>query len=180
MNDEGAKREEFTMKTLHIRNWAEGYTWLRKSEADALEMVLSVFSKKKKGNYESERIKQKEKEERENAPMKKLLKDLYECSLKDDPKFHFFYEPEIIIRFSSQDSLDKAVKLLEERNIQYVIYEYPSPEKSPMHPTYGEEPSGIVLKYFELFLTIFHAHSIAAITMDDSDHFDCVIEHFSI
>jgi len=52
------------MKTLHIRNWAEGYTWLRKSEADALEMVLSVFSKKKKGNYESERIKQKEKERR--------------------------------------------------------------------------------------------------------------------
>ena len=36
---------------------------------------------------------------------------------------------------------------------------------------YREEEGGIVLQHFNLFLSIFHSHSIAAIIMDKSHHF---------
>ncbi len=39
-------------------------------------------------------------------------------------------------------------------------------------PRYGEQDNPIVLAHLDLFLTIFHAHSVAAITMDDNEHFD--------
>lgn len=121
---------------------------------------------------------------------KDLLFRLYEISLKDDPKFHFFYEPEIIIRFSSVECLEKAKTYLNERKIHFDVYSYPIPEKienqlveekkeddseskreRKVH-RFGEHNSPIVLKHLDLFVTIFHAHSVAAITMDDSDHFE--------
>jgi hypothetical protein len=65
--------------------------------------------------------------------------------------------------------------LLTGRGIAFTVYNYPTPEKGehlPVMQRYGEEPGGIVLAYFDLFLNIFHAHSEAAIVMNDTEHFD--------
>lgn len=99
--------------------------------------------------------------------LKNLIKETYENCLKDDPKFHFFYEPEIIIRIDSQECLDKTKSYLASKNIQFEEYDYPFPPAGK----FGEDPSGIVAKNLELFLTIFHANSVAALTMSEQDHF---------
>jgi len=116
-----------------------------------------------------------EKKDEENnesfAKMKELLKMLYDHVLKDDPKFHFFYEPEIIIRFSSHECLERAKSYLTQKGIGTKIYDYPLPDKKRGEKVFGEEPDGIVMQHFELFLTIFHAHSVAAIIMEDQEHF---------
>ena len=99
--------------------------------------------------------------------LKQLVKELYDYSLKVDPKFHFFFEPEIIIRITSDDCLDMVKGFLSSKNINFEEYDYPFPPEGK----FGEERDGIVARNLELFLTIFHANSVAAITMNEEDHF---------
>ena len=81
--------------------------------------------------------------------------------------------------------MDKVRELLDSRDIEHITYDYPRPQEETEEERkqrqsrgkerkmrYGEEPAGVVLKYLDLFLTIFHAHSVAAIIMDDDDHHD--------
>ena len=99
--------------------------------------------------------------------MKGLLKELYDHTLKEDPLFHFFFEPEIIIRIDSEACLNKVKDFLSQRNIEFEGYDYPFPPPGK----FGEEQNGIVAKNLNLFLPVLHASSVAAITMNDSDHF---------
>lgn len=101
------------------------------------------------------------------AMLKSLVKELYEHALKDDPSFHFFFEPEIIVRISSEECLKKVKTFLEDRRIEFEEYDYPFPPPGK----FGEGRDGIVARNLDLFLTVFHAHSVAAITMDEDDHF---------
>lgn len=99
--------------------------------------------------------------------LKALVKELYDHTLKDDPKFHFFSEPEIIFRITTKDCLTKAKSFLQSKNIEFEEYDYPfAPEGK-----FGEERGGIVANNLELFLPILHAHSIAALTMSEEEHF---------
>lgn len=100
-----------------------------------------------------------------------LMKDLYKKFLKEDGLFHFFYEPEIIIRISTESVLTPVSRYLDEQNIDYEIYDYPTPKQNLTIDCYGEEPGGIVINNLDLFLPIFHAHAVAAITLNDDDHF---------
>lgn len=99
--------------------------------------------------------------------LKALIQDLYTHVLKDDPKFHFFFEPEIIIRTMEGDTLERVKNFLTERNIQFEEYDYPFAPKGK----FGELRDGIVANNLQLFLTIFHANSVAALTMTDEEHF---------
>lgn len=99
--------------------------------------------------------------------LKKLINELYEYTLKNDTAFHFFYEPELIIRISSESCLTKVKAFLSQRNIPFEEYDYPFPGAKGK---FGEEEGGIVATNLDLFLPVFHAHSVAAITMDDDAH----------
>ncbi|MBI4097015.1 MAG: hypothetical protein HY428_01200, partial [Candidatus Levybacteria bacterium] len=99
--------------------------------------------------------------------LKALVKELYDYTLKDDPKFHFFFEPEIIFRITTEVCLTKARSFLQSKNIEFEEYDYPfAPEGK-----FGEERDGIVANNLELFLPILHGHSVAAITMSEDEHF---------
>jgi hypothetical protein len=100
-----------------------------------------------------------------------LLKLLYEKFLLKDPQFHFFYEPEIIIRMSMDDLLKETSNFLIAQNYKIEIYDYPSPSKNDHQYCYGEHPDGIVIKNLDLFLPLFHAHSVAALRLSHEDHF---------
>ena len=73
------------MKTIHLTSWKE-YAW-EKNEASGF---LAFFTGKPA-----------EEDKQQDNKMKELMRELYDAALKDDPKFHFFFEPEIIIRLSS-------------------------------------------------------------------------------
>ena len=102
--------------------------------------------------------------------MKSLIKELYDSTLKDDPKFHFFFEPEIIFRITTEECLSKVKEFLQNKNIEFEEYEYPFPPEGK----FGEGKDSIVAKNLELFLTIFHANSVAAITMNEEGHFQYI------
>ncbi len=97
-----------------------------------------------------------------------LAKELYDHTLKDDPNFHFFFEPALIIRITSKDCLTKAKSFLQARSIEFEEYDYPHP--NPPEGRFGEERGGIVAKNLELFLSIFHANSVAALTMSEEEY----------
>lgn len=100
------------------------------------------------------------------SKLKNLIKELFEFTLKDDPKFHFFFEPELIIRIDSESCLEKVNSYLNGKNIPFEEYDYPFPEP----PGFGEERNGVVANNLDLFLSVFHANSVAAITLDEDSH----------
>lgn len=100
--------------------------------------------------------------------LKTLVKELYEHCLRNDPEFHFFFEPEIIIRISKKEYLDQAKSFLQDKNIKFDEYDYPFPPEGK----FGEGKESIVANNLNLFIPLFHANSVAAITMDDKKHFE--------
>jgi hypothetical protein len=48
-----------------------------------------------------------------------LVRELYDHTLKDDPQFHFFFEPALIIRITTEDSLTKVKEFLQAKNIEF-------------------------------------------------------------
>jgi len=96
-----------------------------------------------------------------------LLKDLYSNILKDDPLFHYFFEPDLIIRIKDENVLARVKAYLQDKKIEFDEYEYPHAPDGK----YGEEKDGIIDKYLDLFLAINHANSVAALLMDESEHF---------
>lgn len=99
--------------------------------------------------------------------LKALAKEVYEHILKDDPNFHFFFEPEIIFRITTENCLAKAKSFLQSKNIEFEEYDYPFPSNGK----FGEEKGSIVANNLDIFLPVLHAHSVAAITMSNDDHF---------
>lgn len=99
--------------------------------------------------------------------LKALVNELYKHTLKDDPKFHFFFEPEIIFRITLEECLSKTKSLLQNRNIEFEEYDYPFPPEGK----FGEERGSIVANNLDIFLPILHAHSVVAITMNEDEHF---------
>jgi len=123
----------------------------------------------------------------------KLIQELYQAVLVNDPLFHFFYEPELIIRISSSDVLQALSAYLTKRGIKHAVYSYPTPapvsDKAAcerelaevkrlgvgfgdpqVRQRYGEEPGGIVIRNLGLFLPVFHTHAVAALTLSSRDH----------
>ncbi|KAG2378644.1 hypothetical protein C9374_008283 [Naegleria lovaniensis] len=159
------------MKTLHIHEWPSGYPW---KELQQRKSSMSLTEQDYQLGAETRR---------------QLLHDLYHLEpngLKHDPLFHFFYEPEIIIRFSSELVRNQVKAKLDELQIGFVEYNYPTPESQYVELVAhtevmdlvekrihccGENKDGIVIRNLPLFLNIFHGHSVAALEMNREDHF---------
>ena len=101
---------------------------------------------------------------------KALAKDLFDHTLKDDPEFHFFFEPSLIFRITTEDCLMKAREFLRARNVEFEEYDYPYP--CPTEGRFGKRfgEGGIVADNLELFLPVFHANSVAALTMSEQEY----------
>jgi len=99
--------------------------------------------------------------------LKGLVKEIYDHALKNDHLFHFFFEPELIIRITVDGCLAKTKSFLQKGNITFEEYNYPfDPEGK-----FGEERGGVVANNLDFFLPVFHAHSVAALTMNEEDYF---------
>ena len=89
---------------------------------------------------------------------KKLIKELYKQFLFKDELFHFFYEPELIIRVSNKKILENIEKYLANNLILYKIYDYPKPVKT--EGNYCFECDTWVLKNIKYFIQLYHIHSV--------------------
>lgn len=99
-----------------------------------------------------------------------LIKALYDDFLKDDPEFHFFFEPELIIRVGSENCLEKIKNYLSQEGIRFDEYEYPFQPNGK----YGEGKDGIVANNLDMFIKIFHANAVSALTMNEMEFFDYI------
>lgn len=100
-----------------------------------------------------------------NQIMKReLVVVLYHLFLKEDSWFHFFYEPELVVRVSTVKNLDAIQGYLREKNIECVVYDYPYPSLSE-HRAFGENPEGTVSRYLNMFLKIYHMQAKAALDL---------------
>lgn len=105
---------------------------------------------------------------------KRLIKKVYDEVIKDDPKFHYFFEPELIIRISDT-YVEKVKQVLDKDGVKYVEYDYPLPKKQniidkKLIKCHGEQDKPTVLKNLDLFIRLFHVNSIAALTLGASDY----------
>jgi hypothetical protein len=100
-----------------------------------------------------------------------MYKIFIACLIKDS-LFHFFYEPDLIIRVFSTENLEKVELYLSENKYDFTTYDYPQPSKRLKEHCYGEKPNGIVMTYLDLFLPIFHINAISALKISEEEHFD--------
>lgn len=100
---------------------------------------------------------------------RKLITKLYIEVLRDnDPLFHFFYEPFLIVRITDDISLAMVCEILNKESISHITYGYPY---SYCPDSCDERNSQIVADHGrDIFLPLFHAHSISALELSNADH----------
>jgi glycosyltransferase involved in cell wall biosynthesis len=100
-----------------------------------------------------------------------ILKQLYRDVLATDNKFHYFWEPYLILRVSNNRV--KAVTKWWDTHYpaaKYHVYDYPIAKRTglPKNEIIHVEQE-FVLKNFDLFVKLFHIQSITGITMPSKD-----------
>lgn len=95
----------------------------------------------------------------------KLLENLYNYFLTLDPLFHYFYEPDLIIRISKKTVCREIEDYLNKLSLEYVVYKYPLPDPCVTMECYGEVKDGIVHQNLQNFLSIFHEVAEAMIVL---------------
>jgi hypothetical protein len=91
--------------------------------------------------------------------MIQMVKALYKRGLENDPKFHFLFEPNLIIRTSIPE---KIIKILNKENWVYKVYDYPYPKKG-----FGESKKWKnIQKYMEELL---HLQSTAVLNFNKTE-----------
>ena len=105
---------------------------------------------------------------------KKLLKLLYEQVLRRDGEFHFFYEPELIIRTSLYKEI---IQILETKKIKYEVYKYPV--DLGKKGNYCFECDKFKLKNIEIFKKIYHQSAVLALIWKKGDYREYIatVEH---
>jgi hypothetical protein len=99
-----------------------------------------------------------------------LIKELYGKFLREDPLFHFLFEPDLIIRISNNKVLNEIKGFLEQADIDFDIYDYPLPVPNAAKRRFGENEGGpIIEKLYDVYLPLFHLNAIAALTMNEDE-----------
>jgi hypothetical protein len=84
--------------------------------------------------------------------------------------FHFFFEPDLIIRISNNKVLNEIKGFLEQADIDFDIYDYPLPVPNAAKRRFGENEGGpIIEKLYDVYLPLFHLNAIAALTMNEDE-----------
>jgi|SRR3989344_2397667 len=97
-----------------------------------------------------------------------LIKALYDKILRNDSKFHFLYEPQLIIRVDSAECLGQIKMHLKDNKIDFEEYDYPNAPDDK----FGETKGGIVEQNPDLFIPILHFGSLAALKLPEKDYKD--------
>lgn len=97
---------------------------------------------------------------------KGVFRDLYNEALCEDPLFHFFFEPECVVRISSEGARGKIERWLEKRKFLFSIDDSLKP--APLSAQVQDIK--VIDTHLNPFLQIFHEHSVAAIQMDSNEH----------
>lgn len=100
-----------------------------------------------------------------------ILKQLYRDVLTTDNKFHYFWEPYLIIRVSN-DTVDAVTKWWDTHypTAKYYVHDYSKGRRTTLPPTeilHIEQE--FVLNNFDLFVKLFHIQSVTGITMSSKD-----------
>src|SRR3990167_8097404 len=91
----------------------------------------------------------------EGPRAQRLIKELYKKVLHGDDIFHFFYEPELIIRTTL---FNQVSAILNSKRVKYEIYKYPV--DLGKKGNYCFECDELKLKNLELFKRIYHQHAV--------------------
>lgn len=86
---------------------------------------------------------------------KSIIKKLYRDILNKDSEFHFFYEPELIIR---TNKVRKVRKWLHKNKIKHRVYDYPMPVHTEGNYCYECEP--FTRNNIDFFKQIYHFSSM--------------------
>ncbi len=109
------------------------------------------------------RLKQKE--------QKKLLRILYDEFLIEDTLWHYFLEPDLIIRVKNAKIIKEITTFLHLNYINFVIYDYPiAPD--PINEggrDYDEAPKSITINYLKHFLAVYHVQCVFYMEIKDID-----------
>ena len=94
----------------------------------------------------------------------KLLKYLFTEFLYEDNLFHFFFEPEIIIRVSKPKVLGKIENYLNKKGYKFFIYDYPAFDKKAFYGANLKDKS----VYSEL-MQLYHLHALASLMFNKKE-----------
>lgn len=100
-----------------------------------------------------------------------LIKKLYKKILKNDDKFHFFYEPNLVIR-ATEDSIVKIKELLSELGYKFDVYEYPTDKKKKGFFCF--ECEDYVLNNLEYFIQLYHLHSVLFFKLNKQEYYNYI------
>ena len=88
----------------------------------------------------------------------KLMRYLFKEFLLEDDLFHYFFEPEIIIRFSNPKVLNNVKKYLEKKEYKFFTYDYPGFDKKAF---YGA--SKLDKSIYAPLMHLYHLHALAVL-----------------
>lgn len=98
-----------------------------------------------------------------------LLKELFKKILKNDNEFHFFHEPELVIRVEDK-TVDFISEFLVDKRLEFKTYDYPIGKGKKGNFCY--ECDQYVLDNIELFKQIYHASSVLFFKLSKEDQWN--------
>jgi hypothetical protein len=99
---------------------------------------------------------------------KRLVKKIYKLDLY---YFHFFYEPQLIVRVSDTDE-SKVISYLKKRHIKYEIYDYPNGKG------FRESKKGVSYKYSVYLSLLYYLNSKHVAERDKKDDYK-ILERYT-
>ena len=94
-----------------------------------------------------------------------LLRFLFIKFLIDDEQFHYFFEPNLIIRLSNLKVLKNVTAYLDKQKIKHFEYDYPYNKNPDLY--YGEPKKRRNPHY--LLMELYHLHAIASLVFKKKD-----------
>lgn len=95
----------------------------------------------------------------------KLVQYLFKKYLLDDDLFHYFFEPEIIIRVSEPKVLKDIETYLTKKKYKYFTYDYPAAFDKKAF--YGASPSDKSI--YDHLMQLYHLHALAALIFNKKE-----------
>lgn len=95
----------------------------------------------------------------------KVIRDLFDSTLRDDTTFHFLFEPDLVIRAKEEESIKEIRKYCKAHKIKIEEYYYPTEGK------YREAKTSVMRSYQVRLLPLLNLFSKLSIEMEDQDRF---------
>jgi len=100
-----------------------------------------------------------------------LIKELYQKFLYKDKLWHFFLEPDLIIRCTNRKVIQDIATYLHWKFVPFDIYDYPHSKNSVNIGgwDYDEAPKSITVKYLKHFMQVYHVQCVFYMEIEEKD-----------